>query len=211
VLADSDAVTLGFDGSRARARGVTDATALIGCRVSDGHLFELGVWEQPAGPAGDGWQVPTSEVEAAVAAAFDRFTVVGFYADPARWESYVAGWEARYSSRLRVKATREHPIEWWLSGGRSALIVQALAGFHSAVLDRGMTHDGAFTLTRHVLGARRRPSRAGLQIAKEHPDSARKIDAAVAGVLAWTARLDAVAAGVTSSSARPRSKRIHRY
>jgi hypothetical protein len=50
--AEGDQITLGFDGSRSRAHGVTDATALIGCRVSDGHVFQVGVWEQPTGPAG---------------------------------------------------------------------------------------------------------------------------------------------------------------
>lgn len=196
VVADRDVVTLGFDGSRARARGVTDATALIGCRVTDGHLFELGVWEQPAGPAGAGWRVPVAEVLAAVDQAFARFNVVGFYADPSRWEGVVAQWEAAYHRRLKVKATRENPIEWWMAGGRSSLVVRALEQFHSAVVDGELTHDGSFALTRHVLNARRRAGRSGLQIAKEHPDSIRKIDAAVAAVLAWQARLDAVAAGV---------------
>ena len=195
VVADGDVITLGFDGSRARARGVTDATALIGCRVSDGHLFELGVWEQPAGAAGDGWQVPATEVEAAVAQAFARYTVVGFFADPSKWEGNVAGWEARWHRQLKVKATRDHPVEWWFSG-RVNVVVRALEQFHSAVVDGALTHDGSFALTRHVLNARRRPGRSGIQIAKEHPDSARKIDAAVAAVLAWQARLAAVAAGV---------------
>lgn len=201
VVADRDTITLGFDGSRARARGVTDATALIGCRVSDGHLFELGVWEQPQGPAGQDWRVPITEVEAAVHGAFDRYMVVGFFADPSKWESYVAGWEAKYHKRLRVKATQGHPIEWWMSGGRSTLVVRALEQFHSAVVDAELSHDGSFALTRHVLNARRRVSRTGVQIAKEHPDSARKIDAAVAGVLAWQARLDALAAGVGRQAA----------
>lgn len=204
VVADQDVVTLGFDGSRSRARGMADATALIGCRVSDGHLFEVGVWEQPSGPAGDGWQVPTLEVEAAVADAFRRFTVVGFYADPARWESYVAGWEAAYGRRLRVRATRDHPIEWWV---RPTTMVRALDQFHSAVVDGELTHDGASALTRHVLNARRRVSRSGVQIAKEHPDSIRKIDAAVAATLAWQARLEAVAAGVGANSFVPRRVR----
>jgi len=196
VIADRDTITLGFDGSRRRARGVTDATALIGCRVSDGHLFEVGVWEQPQGPEGTDWQVPVTQVEAAVLRAFATYNVVGFYADPAKWESYIAGWEAKYHKQLQVKATREHPIEWWMTGGRSGLIVRALEQFHSAVVDNELTHDGSFALTRHVLNARRRVSRVGVQIAKEHPDSARKIDAAVAAVLAWQARLDAVAKGV---------------
>jgi phage terminase large subunit-like protein len=195
LVKDGDVVTLGFDGSRARARGIADATALIGCRVTDGHLFEIGVWEQPRGPAGQDWQVPVVEVEAAVRDAFARFRVVGLYADPARWEGVVAGWEAKYGHKLKVRASQAHPCEWWMTGGRSHLIVRALASFHGAVLAKELTHDGAFALTRHVLNARRRPGRTGMQIAKEHPESHRKIDAAVAAVLAWQARLDAVAKG----------------
>lgn len=208
VVGDHEPITLGFDGSRRRTRGVTDATALIGCRVSDGHLFELQVWEQPTGPAGDDWQVPTVEVDAAVRSAFARYNVVGFYADPAKWETYVAAWEAAFVKRLKVKSTREHPIEWWMTGGRSGLIVRALQQFHSAVVDGELTHDGASALTRHVLNARRRPTRSGIQIAKEHPDSIRKIDAAVAAVLAWQARLDAVAAGATTNESAFVPRRI---
>jgi hypothetical protein len=210
IVADDEAITLGFDGSRSRSRGITDATALIGCRVADGHVFELGIWEQPQGPAGQGWQVPVTEVDAAVRAVMDRYRVVGFYADPARWETWVAAWEADYGSRLQVKASRDHPIEWWMTGGRSGLIVRALEQLHSAVLDREMSHDGGYALTRHVLNARRRATRSGLQIAKEHPDSSRKIDAALAATLAWQARLDALAAGATAPP-KQRSRRLHRF
>lgn len=202
LVADREPITLGFDGSRARSRGVTDATALIACRVSDGHIFEplpVCVWEQPAGPEGKDWRVPVAEVDLAVAACFERYNVVGFYADPAKWESYIAAWEARYHDRLKVKATRQYPIAWWFTGGRLTQIVRALEQFHSAVVDGEMTHDGSYALTRHILNARRRPTRSGLTIAKEHPDSPKKIDAAVAAVLAWTARLDALAAGVSEA------------
>jgi hypothetical protein len=208
VVTDDDAITLGFDGSRSRARGVTDATALIGCRVSDGHLFEIGVWEQPESAHAGAWQVPTVEVDAAVRSAFGAFNVVGFYADPAKWETYIASWEATFGPRLKVKSTRDHPIEWWMTGGRSTLTVRALEQFHSAVLDGEMTHDGAFALTRHALNAHRRPTTTGLQIAKEHPDSPRKIDAVVAAVLAWQARLDALS--IDLEPAR-RSKTLHRF
>jgi hypothetical protein len=196
VVADDEPITLGFDGSRKRNRGVTDATALIGCRVLDGHLFEIQVWEQPPGPAGADWQVPAVEVDAAVRSAFSRFNVVGFYCDPAKWETYVAGWEAAYSNRLKVKASREHPCEWWMTGGRASTTVRALREFHNALTDKEMTHDGSHHLTKHVLAARRRPSRVGLQISKENPDSPNKIDAAIAAVLAWTARVDAVSKGI---------------
>jgi hypothetical protein len=191
VLADRDEITLGFDGSRSRSHAVTDATALIGCRVSDGHLFEIGVWEQPTGPAGEGWEVPTIEVEAAVRSAFERYEVVGFYADPAMWETRIAEWEATYGQQLTVKASRDHPIHWWLN--KPTRVVQAIEQLHSAILQGEMTHSGESTLTRHVLNARRRSGRSGVTIAKEHPESARKIDAAIAAVLAWQARLEAVA------------------
>ena len=196
VVSDGDVIAIGFDGSRKRQRGVTDATALMGCRVSDGHLFPLGIWEQPEGPAGADWQVPVVEVLAAVKDAFTRFTVVAVYADPAKWEGHVTDWEATYGPRLKVKATRDHPIEWWMTGGRSIQIVRATERLHSAIVDGEVTHDGSYVLTRHMLNARRRVGRSGVQIAKEHPDSDRKIDAAVASILAFEARADALAKGV---------------
>jgi len=195
VVADGERITLGFDGSRHRERGVTDATALIGCRVSDGHLFEIAVWEQPDGAAGRDWWVPIPEVEAAVRSAFQRYRVVGFYADPAAdWRSYVADWEYTYGRRLRVRATQNHPIEWWMN--RTNMVVRALEQLHAAIVNGELTHDGSFALTRHMLNARRRPSRSGLTIAKEHPTSRRKIDAAIAAMLAWQARLDAISKGL---------------
>jgi hypothetical protein len=203
VVADKETITLGFDGSRSRLSGTTDATALIACRVEDGHIFEpvdKCVWEQPdrmpVGPDGKPtvWHVPITEVLAAVRECFRRYNVVGFYADPAKWEGHIADWESTYGTRLKVKATRDHPIEWWMTGGRSTQIVRALEQFHNAVVDRELTHDGSSALARHILHARRRYKRgSGLQIAKDHPTSANKIDAAVAAVLAWAARLDALA------------------
>lgn len=206
VVADKETITLGFDGSRKRSHGTTDATALIGCRVSDGHIFQIAVWEEPEGPAGVDWQVPAAEVDAAVRSAFDRFNVIGFYADPALWESYIAQWEAKWHKQLKVKAKQQHPIEWWMGGGRTQLVSRALEQFQIAVRAGEMTHDGSFTLTRHVLNARRRVVRDTVQIAKEHKESPRKIDAAVAAVLAWQARLDAVAGGHTN--ARQKSRRL---
>lgn len=199
-----DRIVLGFDGSRKRSRGVTDATALIGCRLSDGHLFTIGVWEQPdrmpVGPDGKPveWQVPVVEVLAAVHEAYATYDVVGMYADPAKWESHVADWEASYGPRLKVQATRNHPIEWWMTGGRSVLIVRALEKFHTALTEGELTHDGSSALVRHLCNARRRPSRSGLQIGKAHPDSPKKIDATIAAVLAWQCRLDAIAKGVAA-------------
>jgi hypothetical protein len=203
-VADRDVVTLGFDGSRGRAKGKPDATALIGCRVHDGHLFEIEVWEAPDSPEGRDWRPPIPVIEAAIARTFERFRVAAFYADPAKdWRSYVNSWEARYAAKLhpapngrQVTSTRDHPFEWWMTGGRTGLIQRAIEQLEGAIRNGDMTHDGGYALTRHVLNARRRIRRNKLALAKENDYSSKKIDAAVAAVLAWQARLDAVAAGI---------------
>jgi hypothetical protein len=195
MLRDRDVVTLGFDGSKGRKRGASDATALVAVRVSDGHAEVLASWEQPDHLKA--WEVPEAEVDAAVRSAHKRFRVVGFYADPARWESWCAAWEAKYASKYEVKASAAHPVQWWINRGRAGLVVKAVAATHEAILTRALSHDGGSVMTRHVLAAFRDPTTSGLWIRKETPDSKRKIDAAWALVLAWQARLDAVAKGVT--------------
>jgi hypothetical protein len=59
VLADGDAVALFLDCSKS-----SDATALMGCRITDGHVFTLGVWSKPPGDKGKGWRVPRYHREA---------------------------------------------------------------------------------------------------------------------------------------------------
>lgn len=193
VVDPRETITLGFDGSQKRARGVADATALIGCRVSDGHLFTIKVWEQPDGPDGDDWSVPVEEVKEAVQEAFSRFSVVAFYADPPFWEGVISEWEAVYTPRLKVKSTPRNAIVWWTN--RTTLMGRALDRFEGAVKDRELSHDGSDVLTRHALNARRRPRREAMGIGKEHPMSRNKIDAVVAAVLAFQARADVLASG----------------
>lgn len=194
-----DIVVLGFDGSRGRAKGKPDASALVGCRVADGHMFEVAVWEALDSEKSrwDTWEPPLVEIEATIADCFDRYNVVGFYADPAKdWRSYVDGWESRWGSQVAVKSKVDHPFEWWMTGGRSGLVQQAVEQFEGAIRNKDMSHDGSLGLTRHMLNARRRVSHGKLALGKSSDYSERKIDAAVAGVLAWQARLDALAKGV---------------
>lgn len=197
-IAPGDTITLGFDGSRGRARGKPDATALIGCRVEDGHVFQIGVWEagenQHTWPE---WEPPIVEIEAAVRAAFETWQVAAFYCDPARdWRSHVNAWEAAYGSRVKVKVKNDHPFEWWMTSGRSGLIQQAVEQFEGAVVNGDMTHDGSHDLTRHVLNARRRVKHTKLSVGKESDYSPNKVDACIAAILAWQGRLDCIAAGV---------------
>lgn len=203
-LADKDMVTLGLDGSRNE-----DATALVACRISDGHIELLDCWEQPDQPGLDDWQVDREAVDAAVAHAMHRFEVCGFFVDPPHWQDYVDRWHNEYASQMRVKASDRRPLDWWTN--RPTKIVAALQRFHEAVCEErlsftpaadrtGREQELALTLRRHALNARRRPSRAGMQIGKETPRSKRKIDAVMAAVLAYEARNAAVAQGI-----KPRS------
>jgi hypothetical protein len=194
VVSPGDAVVLGFDGSRGRNRGKADATALIGCRVEDGYLFEIRVWEQPTGPLGRDWAPNPIEVDAEVRKAFELWNVVGFYADPSGWTEHVAKWEAAFTRKLRVKASQANPISAW-PRGKDSRVVEYTERFRQAIVNGEVSHDGAAALTRHVLNARKRATRTGYLIYKAFPDSPDKIDAAYAAVMAWKARLDALAAG----------------
>ncbi|WP_233424842.1 hypothetical protein [Mycolicibacter heraklionensis] len=208
IVRDGDVIVLGFDGSLGRVKGKADATALIGCRVRDGHLFEIGprsVWEPPRREmstrdrkkTGDQsiWRPPVAEVDATVRLAFQRFTVVGFYADPSGWAEQIAKWEARFGAQLKVKASGESKIAAW-PRGKNTNAVEVVKRLHSAIVNAECTHDGSAALTRHVLNARRRQTRAGYLLYKAFADSPDKIDAAYAAVMAWKARNDAVAAGL---------------
>ncbi|WP_030997492.1 terminase [Streptomyces sp. NRRL F-5630] len=210
-LQPGDLVTLGFDGSIR-----DDATALTACRVTDGHLQLLGCWEKPEGPEGDGWQVDREAVDAAVARAFDRYEVCGFYADPPHWQDYVDAWTRDHGDDLKVRATQSRPLEWWTN--RPTAMESALDRFMEAVDDKALSHAETLdpehesealrrgaTLTRHVLNARRRPmGRNHLGIGKEHQKSPKKIDAAMSAVLAYECRADAVALGITKRKKRSR-------
>ena len=194
-LRDGDEITLGFDGSRGRIRGKPDATALIGCRISDGAVFQIGVWEAPPVKATWAtWQPPISEIEAALTDVFTRFQVHGFYADPGKdWRSHIDAWEARWGSSVTVRASAHHPFEWWMTGGRSGLVQRAIEDVEGAIRNHDLGHAGDYDLTRHVLNAHRRLSHGKLALGKNSDYSDHKIDAAVAMVLAWQARLDALA------------------
>lgn len=191
ALAGGERVCLGFDGSVR-----DDSTALVACRLSDGYLELLAIWEKPDGPAGDGWQVPREAVDATVFQAFEEYDVIGFYADPAHWQDYLDRWTSEFGANVLVKATQKSPLEWWTN--RPLAMVNCLERFHEAVVARNLLHAGNPTLTRHVLNARRRVGRVGITISKEHPGSPKKIDAAMAAALAYEARSDAVAAGINS-------------
>ncbi len=210
TLKPGDAITAGFDGSRGRSKGKPDATALVVVRLTDGAVFELGIWEAPENPQLWGeWQPPIPLIESTVADMFARFQVQGFYCDPAKdWRSHVNAWEARWGAGVVVRASRDHPFEWWMTGGRTGLIQRAVEQFSGAVVNGDLHHDGSPALMRHVLNARRRTRAGKLSVAKRHDYSPHKIDGVVAAILAWQCHLDATAAGAHKEVGMYRPRRL---
>lgn len=191
-IRDGEAIVLGFDGSRGRNRGNADATALVGCRVEDGLVFCLDswIWE----PDSRDWVADTAVVDAAIRAAFRRWNVVGFFADPSGWTEQVARWEQSFGPRLGVKASPRHPIAAW-PRGKDTQAVEYVELTRRAIVTRELRHNGPLVLGRHVIHARRRPHPRGYLLYKSYPDSRDKIDGAYALVMAWKARLEAIASG----------------
>lgn len=181
AVAPGEQITLGFDGA------VTDdATALIGCRVSDGYLFELLIEEKPDGPEARGWQVDQQAFDAAVDSAFDTYDVVGFFADPPFWQDYVDAWEKEFGEALKVKSSNKSAIRWWTK--LDSAMALALQRLHLSLTTEKSRMSANPVLVRHMLNARRWSRRGGLVIGKEGKHSVKKIDAAMAATLAFEAR-----------------------
>ncbi len=177
VCADADrvvelgaTVVLGFDGSVG-----DDSTALVAVTVEERpHVFTLGVWAHPEGPQHRDWRVPRDEVDLAVESAFDVFDVVELAADPFGWRTELELWAEKYG-RDRVL---EYPTNM------HKRMAAATERFYSAVRDARITHSTDATLTRHVLAAVVKATPSGDVIQKDRRWSPRKIDAAVAAILA---------------------------
>lgn len=202
IVRPGDTIVLGFDGSRGRSRARADATALVGMRVEDRHLFNIHVWESE--PGDHDWVAPVVEVDREVRQAFKDYNVVGFYADPSGWQTQVAEWEASFARHLKIRATGREPIALW-PRGKTSNVAHLTEMFEQAVLNREITHDGSPVLMRHVLNAHRRRNRGGgYLLYKEFPESPNKIDAAYASIMAFRACIDAQTVGIGKRRKKPR-------
>jgi phage terminase large subunit-like protein len=161
-------VVLGFDGSIGG-----DSTALVGCTVDEPHrLWVVGVWARPSGPEGARWRVPRDDVEEAIAEAFDSYEVAELAADPFGWRPELDRWAEAW------------PVVVEFPTNVSKRMGPATLRFNEAVATGGLVHPGDERLTRHVLAAVVKPTVNGDIIQKDRRWSPRKIDLAVASVLA---------------------------
>ena len=176
VVEAGEAVALFFDGSKSQ-----DATALVGCCISDGHVFTVGMWEPSLSREYD--EVPVAEVDTVVRWAFDEYQVLGFFGDVQEWESFVkVSWPEDLGEGLAVHAVPSgkspQPIAWDMRTHTYEFTVEAELVL-AEIDDQGFTHDADPRLARHVANARVAKNRWGTSVRKKSPDSAEKIDAAV--------------------------------
>lgn len=177
-VSQRERICLGFDGSLRN-----DSTALVACRLSDGHIWPVQIWEKPDGPLGNSWQVPREEVDGVVDRMFREFDVYYLYADPPHWQDYVDRWASTYGEKTVVEFYTNSPTR----------MARALERLHTSVMARELTHNGDPVLSRHVGNALGVERAGGVQVNKRKKSD--KIDALVAATLAYEARNDAVADG----------------
>ncbi len=199
-VADGDQIAVFMDCSKSE-----DATGIVGCRLSDLYVFELGCWERPHGlPQKTLWRAPRGEADAALRAAAERFNVAWMGIDPSPakddsddealyWQSMIDGLHRDLRKKLPVWATPGAQgnavlFDMRLSqpGAKQRMLAFTQAAEFVAGLiddedpdDHTFRHAGTPTLRTHVHHARRRPNQWGVSLGKVTRDSNKHIDLAV--------------------------------
>jgi phage terminase large subunit-like protein len=168
-LTDKDYI-IGFDGSFSG-----DSTVLVGATVEEQpQVFMIRAWEKDITIHDDQWRVDILEVENTIrdyVKANPRIKEIA--CDPYRW-----------SRSMEILQDEGYPIVEYPSTNARRM-VPACARFADAVLDGNMIHDGDPLLARHLSNAVVKVDNLGPRIVKENRNSNRRIDAAVAAVIAF--------------------------
>lgn len=166
---------IGFDGSHSG-----DSSALVAVNPQ-GQITVLGLWEKPSkltGRQADEWRVPRADVQRAVAAAMENPCRPCLVADPPYWRAELQEWELRWPRRVFEFPTSS-----------PARMAPACTTFYSAVME-GRVFDcsppGRFAtaISEHLNNAVTKSTPNGTVIVKQSEWSPRKIDIAVAAVIA---------------------------
>ena len=191
---DGATIVLGFDGAR-----YNDATSIVATDVESGYQWLMGLWECPTGNAGVDWECPSDDVDSVIDQAFERYDVWRLYADPYWWETNLSIWASKYGPRK--------VIEWRTNRHRPMAF--AIQAYLTAIRSGQVKHDGNDALRSHLANAcvskldggrtvRDDEGQKLFTIRKDRSNSPRKIDAAMAAILSWSARSDALAHGATT-------------
>ena len=186
-------VVIGIDGAR-----FTDALAVVATEVETGYQWLVGVWERPAN-ADEDYEHPKDEIDGALSEVFERFYVWRAYVDRQWIEDWVDSWQGRWGDKRVVP---------WLTN-RPRQMAYAVRSYSEAIVAEDFDHDGATTFARHIKNAVKRlvniydDKRRQMHVIGK-PDASRKVDAAIAGLLSWEARGDAI-----SANAKPKGKGVN--
>jgi phage terminase large subunit-like protein len=140
----------------------------VAVSVEDEPLVTVVEFWQPTAAA----PVPVLDVEEAIRIACEERKVVSIVADLFRW-----------TRSLQVLAGEGFPVlEFPQQPGRLA---PATAQFFEAVLNKTLTHDGDPELASHISHAVIKRDPRGVRITKESKKSPRRIDLAMAAIMAF--------------------------
>jgi hypothetical protein len=188
-LAPRDEIVMFFDGSKS-----DDATALCGCRLSDGYVATLGVWQRPPGRRGELWTAPRAVIDETVDRVMEAYKVVAFWGDPSHttddetgeryWDGLFDQWHRRYGATLELWADRGvergHAVMWDMaSPSRSSQFAAAAERCATEITEHLLIHDGDARLRAHCRNAKRYPTKYGISLWKGHRESPKKVDLAV--------------------------------
>ncbi len=166
-IPDHEQVTLGFDGSFN-----FDATALVVVQIGEKpHLDVVKLWERKDTDPPD-WEVPIEEVEDAIRVACKKWRVKSIACDSYRW-----------ARSLQILEKERLPVEDFPQSAQR--MIPATTRFHEAVMNGQMTHSGDKDLARHVENAVLKVDSRGGRLSKDSKHSPRRIDLAVAAVMAF--------------------------
>lgn len=173
TLSPDDDYVLGFDGSFSG-----DASAVVGAVIPKEDddpvkVFMVKSWEKDLTIHDDQWRVDIADVEQTIMDFCQKYPNVKEIAcDPFRWQR-----------SMEVLQEKGLPIVEWPSTSPRRM-VPACAKFYDGVVEKRLIHDGNPVLARHIANAVTKIDNIGPRIVKDKKDSPRKIDAAVAAILA---------------------------
>lgn len=164
TIPDHARVVLSFDGSR-----TGDCTAITVTTVAEQpHLDVVDLWEKDLDDLN--WRVPRAEVKDAIREACRQWDVVEIAWDEFLWLDAAEELEEEGLPVVVFPQTAQR-------------MGPATQRFYELVVDQGLTQSGDPRFERHVGNAVLKRDSRGARIVKDKPDSPRKIDLAVCGVM----------------------------
>jgi hypothetical protein len=173
---------IGFSGNIARS------AALVACRLEDGALFLLGLWERPdRDDTPDDWEVPFVEVDTRVRKMLSTDDCWKLVVNPENWQEVAGRWSGDFEDKVE---------SFWLTKNKSKA-ANAVEQFETAVKARRVSWIDP-DLSRHILNTHTLETPQGILIRQETPSSKRYITAAQAAVLALEAAKLSIEEGALS-------------